>query len=56
MANENEWGNMGKMPYILDNLIVDGKAVPFIVVMNEGMERALGEGMVDFAIFEKMLL
>ena len=54
--NENEWVNMGKMPYILDNLIAEGKAVPFIVVMNDGMERAPGEGMVDFATFEKMLL
>ena len=54
--NENEWVYMGKMPYILDNLIADGKAVPFIVVMNDGMERAPGEGMVDFATFERMLL
>ena len=54
--NENEWVYMGKMPYILDNLIAEGKAVPFIVVMNDGMERAPGEGMVDFAAFERMLL
>lgn len=54
--NENEWVYMGKMPYILDNLIADGRAVPFIVVMNDGMQRAPGEGMVDFATFERMLL
>ena len=54
--NENEWVYMGKMPYILDNLIAESKAVPFIVVMNDGMERAPGEGMVDFATFERMLL
>lgn len=54
--NENEWVYTGKMPYILDNLLADGKCVPFIVVMNDGMERAQGEGMTDFATFEKMLL
>lgn len=54
--NENEWVNMGKAPYILDNLIADGKCMPFIVVMSDGMERLPGEGYWDFGSFERMLL
>ena len=54
--NENEWVNMGKVPYLLDNLLADGLCVPFIVVMNDGMERLEGEGYWDFTSFEKMLL
>lgn len=54
--NENEWVYMGKMPYILDNLLAGGKCAPFIVVMNEGMERIEGEGMLDTASFESMLI
>lgn len=54
--NESEWVNMGKMPYIMDNLIADGKCMPFIVVMSDGMERLPGETYWDFASFEAMLL
>lgn len=54
--NENEWISMGKLPYLLDNLLADGLCVPFIVVMNDGMERLEGEGYWDFASFETMLL
>lgn len=54
--NENEWVNMGKAPYILDNLIADGKCEPFIVVMSDGMERMEGEGYWDFSSFERLLL
>lgn len=54
--NESEWIHMGKMPYIMDNLIADGKAVPFIVVTNDGMQRNPGEGAVDFGSFERTLL
>lgn len=53
--NENEWVNMGKLPYILDNLLAEGRCVPFIVVMADGMERLPGEGYWDFASFERML-
>lgn len=54
--NENEWVNMGKLPYILDNLLADGKCVPFLVVMADGMERLPGEGYWDFTSFERMLI
>lgn len=54
--NENEWVNMGKMPYLLDNLIADGLCVPFIVVMSDGMERLPEEGLRDFGSFENLLL
>ena len=54
--NENEWVNMGKAPYILDNLIAGGKCSPFIVVMSDGMERLPGEGYWDFGSFERLLL
>lgn len=54
--NENEWVNMGKVNYLLDNLIADGECVPFIVVMSDGMERLSGEGNWDFGSFEQVLL
>ena len=54
--NESEWVNMGKVPYLLDNLLAEGKCVPFIVVMCDGMERLPGEGNWDFGSFTKMLL
>lgn len=54
--NENEWVNMGKLPYILDNLLADARCMPFIVVMADGMERLPGEGNWDFGSFERMLL
>ncbi|MBC7888207.1 MAG: esterase [Ferruginibacter sp.] len=31
--NETGWGNQGYANFIMDNLIADGKAVPFIIVM-----------------------
>ncbi len=34
--NETSWSNQGKMNFILDNLIAEGKAVPMIVVMDNG--------------------
>ena len=44
-AGENEtcWTFNGKTPHILDNLIADGKCVPFIVVMNNGMLKKPGQ-------------
>jgi len=35
--NETCWVYNGKAAYIMDNLIADGKAEPFIIVMNDGM-------------------
>ena len=34
--NETGWGNQGRANLILDNLIAEGKAKPFIVVMENG--------------------
>ena len=34
--NETGWGNQGRANLILDNLIADGKAKPFIIVMENG--------------------
>lgn len=51
--NETCWTLNGKLPYILDNVLAEGKGVPFIVVMNDGLERIPGEtGMNDFAGIE----
>lgn len=47
--NETCWMFNGKLPYILDNAIADGDAVPFIVVMNNGMLKKPGDtGINDF--------
>ena len=34
--NETSWANQGKMNFIMDNLIAEGKATPMIVVMDNG--------------------
>ncbi len=34
--DETGWPNQGKMDFILDNLIAEGKAIPMIVVMERG--------------------
>lgn len=57
-ATENEtcWIYNGKLPFIMDNNIADGKAVPFIVVMNNGMMRRPGENHInDFAGIEGII-
>ena len=54
--NEGEWVNMGKMPYLMDNLLAEGKCKPFIVVMCDGMERTADEGLRDFGSFERVLI
>ena len=54
--NENEWVNMGKVNYLLDNLIAAGECTPFIVVMSDGMERIPGETNWDFDSTGRMLL
>ncbi len=40
--NETAWVYNGKLPNLLDTLIYEGKAVPFVVVMNDGMEKVPG--------------
>ena len=34
--NESSWANQGNMNFIMDNLIAEGKAVPMVVVMDNG--------------------
>lgn len=51
--NETGWSNQGKMQYILDNLIADGKAKEMIVVMDNGncdygFGSKKGENMMQF--------
>lgn len=37
--NETVWVSCGRVNFIMDNLIAEGKCVPFIIVMNNGMLR-----------------
>lgn len=57
--SENEicWQYTGRLSYILDNLIAEGKAEPFIVVINNGMLRYSDNtsDVIDDA-FERMLI
>lgn len=57
--NEVGWTASGKVHFIMDNLIAEKKAVPFIIVMNNGMVQVDGpdgEKVVDFRKFEDYLL
>ncbi len=55
--NEIGWTASGKVHFILDNLIAEGKAVPFVVVMCNGMVQTVEEGrrIVNFRLLEKQL-
>lgn len=57
--NETGWTTSGKLQFILDNLIAEGKAVPFAVVMCNGMVQTVtkdGRRIVDFMLLEPQLL
>lgn len=65
--NENEtgWGSQGRAGLIMDNLIAQGKAKPFIIVMENGGISNMsggpgrpggGRGMFDFGAYERILL
>lgn len=57
--NEMGWTAAGKVNFILDNLIAEGKAVPFLVIMNNGMvQTAAGERrrVVDHTLFSELLM
>lgn len=41
--NETSWVYNGRVAYIMDNLIADGKIPPFVIVMNDGMVHAKNE-------------
>lgn len=56
--NETVWVTEGKMNFIFDNLIAEGKAVPAIVVMCDGMmvfDKGDSVGLDRFTIFEDLL-
>lgn len=56
--NETIWTSCGRVNYIMDNLIAEGKCEPFLVVMNNGMlryEPPLAPNYVD-ECFEKCLI
>lgn len=56
--NEQCWVHQGKVNFIADNLIAESKAVPCIIVMNNGMVQ-VGSGderHMDAELFEKLLL
>ena len=49
--DEAGWFNQGKAHLIMDNLIAEGKAKPFIIVMTYGMTNEIEfGGMRDFSI------
>ena len=57
--NETGWTTAGSLQFILDNLIAEGKAVPFAVVMCNGMVQTVtddGRRIVDFMLLESQLL
>ncbi|MBR4992956.1 MAG: esterase family protein [Lachnospiraceae bacterium] len=57
--NEVGWSAAGKVNFIMDNLIASGEAVPFVIVMSNGMVQThndLGDRIVDFRLFEKELV
>jgi enterochelin esterase-like enzyme len=62
--DETEWTHAGRAQFILDNLIAEKKAVPMLVVMNNGFASkpgaapATGPGLMAsrFAAFEEVLI
>ena len=57
--NETGWVYSGKANLILDNLIAEGQAVPFLVVMNAGMVQtrtASGQRAVDHLLLPRMIV
>ena len=56
--NENCWIYQGKVNFIFDNLIAQGKAVPAIIVMCNGMIQTEGEDgrFIDETMLERMLI
>ncbi len=61
--NETGWSTSGRVNLIMDNLIAENKAVPFVIVMNNGMvqkkvkdENGHESHIVDHLLFEPMLM
>ena len=53
--DETGWSVQGKANLILDNLISDKKAVPMIVVMDNGYASKEGETNSSFSVFEEVM-
>lgn len=54
--DETSWGNQGKANLILDNLIAVRKAVPMLVVMDNGYATKPGTSSSQASAFEEVLL
>ena len=56
--NEACWTHLGKVNFIMDNLLAEGKAVPFIIVMNNAMMQVNTDGhpYLDTDRFNDMLI
>lgn len=57
--NETGWEFNGRVGYIMDNLLAEGKCRPFIIVMNDGMARTEADnqpGAYKFLGFETSLI
>lgn len=57
--NEKCWVYQGKVNFILDNLLAEGKAVPCVIVMNNGMVHTRdgkGSPVMDSSLLEHLLV
>ena len=56
--NEACWTHLGKVNFIMDNLLAEGRAVPFIIVMNNAMMQVKtdGEPRLDNSRFNDMVI
>ena len=56
--NETCWVNLGKVNFIMDNLLAEGKCEPFIIVMNNAMMQVNKDGVIKEAtdLFNDMLI
>ena len=52
--DETGWSNQGKMNFILDNLLAEGKIVPMIVVMDNGDISGLPFNVVDWSLAQNI--
>jgi enterochelin esterase-like enzyme len=59
--NESGWSKQGRLAFIMDNLIADGKARPMLVVMEHGYAHASGEAagwnfLEDLSVFSRVMM
>jgi enterochelin esterase-like enzyme len=59
--NERGWSKQGRVAFIMDNLIAEGKARPMLIVMEHGYAHASGESAnwdygQDLAVFANVML